>query len=584
MIPLTDEQKNAVEYPDTLCLTSCPGSGKTRTIIAKLQRCIDEVRDTPRKIACITFTNTGVNEIEARLRTYGDRDDLDICEISTIHSFCLNYVLRPYAHLIPELKPDWVVITSDDEWFNAVVDELKKKYDIKQSLTDRFDGLQRQFPDKIPTNSGLPQAAVKEFFARADAESKVTLGDIVFFATKLVHDNPFIASALASRFAWFIVDEFQDTTVNQALLLYVVFRHGRSKVFFVGDPNQSILGFAGARPGLMAEFAKRVQAKCDLHLTGNFRSSKFIVNNAELLCPSNPKMIAVGEDRDFHIPPKYVHCATPIEGVFEHFLPTLDEVGIPLGKAAILAPWWTDLLALGRELRQRQIPIIGPGARPYKRSHEFTHLSEALSAYLMTGDAEAAARVQKALLFTLSIIDEVKPRQIYRFAGRRVIFRLILEAKEILAEYEGIVEWLLHLAAACESILIEEEMLTPSHRGVLTKSAVGMLSDMKKHNVDLANMAASELGMVAVPSNCLNLMTMHKSKGSEFEAVAVICVHEGRVPYFATSHDQSEVDQSRRLLYVAATRAKKILMYFTDQKNPKNTPSRFLKTPFLGMC
>jgi DNA helicase-2/ATP-dependent DNA helicase PcrA len=584
MIPLTDEQKEAVEYPDTLCLTSCPGSGKTRTIIAKLQRCIDEVRGTPRKVACITFTNTGVNEIEARLRTYGDSDDLDICEISTIHSFCLNYVLRPYAHLLPHLKPDWVVITSDDEWFTAVVDDLKRKYAIKPSLVDRFDGLQRQFPDKIPTDSGLPQAAVKEFFQRADAESKVTLGDIVFFAAKLVSDHSFIASALASRFAWFIVDEFQDTTVAQATLLLVVFRHGRSKVFFVGDPNQSILGFAGAHPALMAKFAQLVNAKSDLHLTGNFRSSTLIVNNAELLCPSNPKMIAVGEDKDFHIAPRYVHCETSIEGVFDHFLPALDEVGIPLGKAAILAPWWTDLLALGRELRERQIPIIGPGARPYKRSHEFTHLSETLSAYLMTGDPETAAGIQKALLLTLSIIDEVKPWEIYRFDGRRIIFRLILAAKEILANYEGIREWLLLSADACERILIEEEMLTSAHRGVLTKSAAGMLSDMEKHNIDVANMAAIELGMVAVPNDCLNLITMHKSKGSEFDAVAVICVHEGRVPYFATSHIQSQVDESRRLLYVAATRAKKVLMYLTDQKNPKDKPSRFLQKPYLGMC
>jgi DNA helicase-2/ATP-dependent DNA helicase PcrA len=69
MIPLTKQQEDAVEYPDTLCLTSCPGSGKTRAIIAKVQRCLQEVRGTPRKVACITFTNTGVNEIESYLFT-----------------------------------------------------------------------------------------------------------------------------------------------------------------------------------------------------------------------------------------------------------------------------------------------------------------------------------------------------------------------------------------------------------------------------------------------------------------------------------------------------------------------------------
>lgn len=584
MIPLTDEQKAAVEHDGTLCLTSCPGSGKTRTIIAKLQRCIDEVRGTPRKIACITFTNTGVNEISSRLRTYGDGDDIDLCEISTIHAFCLNYVLRPFAHLVPHLQKDWAVITSDDDWYTALVAELTKKYDIKRSLVDRFDSLQRQFPDKLPTDSGLPQAAVVEFFQRVDAEGKVTLGDIVFFSAKLVSEHSFIASALASRFAWFIVDEFQDTTKSQATLLLIVFRQGRSKVFFVGDPNQSILGFAGGHPALMTKFAELVKAKNDCHLTGNFRSSTLVVNHAELLCPSDPKMTAVGDHKDFHIPPKYVHCSTAIEGIFDHFLPALDEVGIPLGSAAVLAPWWTDLLTLGRELRNRQIPIIGPGSRPYKRSHEFTLLSEALSAYMMSEDAESAAAIQKALFVTLSNVAEVKSWEIYRFNGRRIIFRMINEAKRILSKNEAITGWLLNSADSCERILIEEELLTPAHRGVFTKSAAGMLADMLKYDVDVPNMAATELGMIAVPKNCLNLMTMHKSKGSEFDAVAVICCHEGRVPYFATEHIPAQVDESRRLLYVAATRAKRVLMYFTDQSHYKNTPSRFLKQPYLGMC
>ncbi len=584
MIPLTDEQKAAVEYDDTLCLTSCPGSGKTRTIIAKLQRCIEEVRDSPRRIACITFTNTGVNEIESRLRTYGDGDDLDYCEISTIHSFCLNYILRPYAHLVPHLHKDWAVVTNDDDWFTAIVAELTKKYRINNSLVDRFDGLQRHYPDKLPPNSGLPDAAVAEFFERADADAKVTLGDIVFFAAKLVSDHAFIASALASRFAWFIVDEFQDTTVAQALLLLVIFRNGRSKLFCVGDPNQCILGFAGGHPELMARFAELVKAKNDYQLTGNFRSSTLIVDHAELLCPTVPKMIAVGEHKGFQIRPKYVHCVTAIEGLFDHFLPALDALEIPRGSAAVLAPWWIDLLTVGRELRKRQIPVIGPGSRPYKRAHEFTYLSEALSAYLLTQDAETAAAIQKALFLTLSNITEVKPWEIYRFNGRRIIFRLILAAKKILAEYEGIKEWLLLSADACEKILIEENLLTPASQGVFTKSAAGMLGEMQKHGVDVPNMAATELGMIAVPKDCLNLITMHKSKGSEFEAVAVICCHEGRLPYFATAHIPEQVDESRRLLYVSATRAKKLLMYFTDQSHYKNSPSRFLKEPFLGMC
>jgi DNA helicase-2/ATP-dependent DNA helicase PcrA len=150
-------------------------------------------------------------------------------------------------------------------------------------------------------------------------------------------------------------------------------------------------------------------------------------------------------------------------------------------------------------------------------------------------------------------------------------------------KYEGITEWLLLSAEACEKILIEEALLLAGHAGVFTKSADLMLADMRKYNVDVPNMAATELGMIAIPKDCMSLLTMHQSKGREFEAVAVICVHEGRVPHF-TANTPEEIDESRRLLYVAATRAKKVLMYFTDQSHHKNKPSRFLKHPYLGMC
>lgn len=333
----------------------------------------------------------------------------------------------------------------------------------------------------------------------------------------------------------------------------------------------------------MPKFAKEVNAKTDCHLTGNFRSSTLVVDHAELLCPSNPKMVAIGEHKDFHFRPKYVHCATAIDAIFDHFLPALDSFSIQLGSAAILAPWWLDLLFLGRELRKRQIPIIGPGSRPYKRSHDFTLLSESLSAYMMTQDADTAAAIQKALFMTLSNIAQVKPWEIYRFNGRRIIFRLIIASREILAKDEGINDWLVRSADACEKILIEEELLTPAHLGIFTNSATAMLADMVKNGVDVPNMAATELGMIAAPMGCMNLLTMHQSKGREFDAVAVICVHEGRVPHF-TSTTQAEIDESRRLLYVAATRAKKVLMYFTDQSHHKNTPSRFLKHPYLRMC
>ncbi|MEQ1492242.1 MAG: UvrD-helicase domain-containing protein [Terricaulis sp.] len=94
---LTDEQKRAVRCDDNLLLTACPGSGKTRVIISKVSRAIEEVRDTPRAVACITYTNAAVHEIESRLRHHiqpGDDAYYDVC---TIHSFCLNHIFARFV-------------------------------------------------------------------------------------------------------------------------------------------------------------------------------------------------------------------------------------------------------------------------------------------------------------------------------------------------------------------------------------------------------------------------------------------------------------------------------------------------------
>lgn len=582
MIPLTEEQKEAVDHPDSLALVSCPGSGKTRTIVAKLLRCIEEVRGTPRRIACITFTVAGVKEVESRMRLLSTYDDSKHCEVSTIHAFCLNNILRPHAHLLPHLNGDWEIVTSDDEWFTKLVDELARRYRIDRGAMEDFEKVQRTLPDGAPTKTRLPIRAVNEFFQRLDAERKVTLNGIVFFSAKLVDKHPFIASKLAARFAWYIVDEFQDTTVAQAILLLRIFQQKRSKMFIVGDPNQSILSVAGARPSLMEEFAAKIGARTDCKLTGNYRCSQLIVAKAELLCPTIPPMRAVGDHREFKTPPMYQHCLSPVEAIIEHFLPAMDELGISAGDAAVLAPWWTDLPPIAKELRRRGIPVVGPGSRPYRRWHEFALLAETLAAYLAVGTCEAAAAVQKALFVTLSEVTDTAVWSLYKYSGRCVVFRLINAARAALESHEGIAEWLQETASECETILIAEELLTESNRGVFVNSAIGMINDMIRNKVDVPNTPAIDLGMAAMPKNSVHLMTMHSSKGQEFDAVAVVSLHDNKVPFFGCSTDEERLEY-RRLLFVATTRARKLLMFFTDACDSRNGPSPYLGRDGLAM-
>ena len=387
---LTDEQRAAVAEPGHVCLVSCPGSGKTRVIVAKLLHCIESVRDTTRRIACITHTNAAADEIDTRLREtcFGDEDLY--YEVATIHGFALQNILRPFHHLLAELRNGFTILASDAEAYSEKAKELIRQYDLGGFAYDEFERIQRA-PDGNPSQVGtLPADLQNEWSAWLDENAYVTLNEIVYHAGRLVRSYSHIASALASRFAWILVDEFQDSSPGQILILKEIHKFGRTTFFCVGDPNQSIYRFAGASPELLMEFALHIEANTDHRLTGNFRSSANICARAERLCASDPPMRAVGEYAACPIPPTHQTVANPEEGIFGHFLPAVRELGVPLGEVGIFAAWWVSLFKLARELRRQNIPAVGPGARPYKRSHLIAHLVEPIGAYLESPESEIA--------------------------------------------------------------------------------------------------------------------------------------------------------------------------------------------------
>lgn len=98
-----------------------------------------------------------------------------------------------------------------------------------------------------------------------------------------------------------------------------------------------------------------------------------------------------------------------------------------------------------------------------------------------------------------------------------------------------------------------------------------MRDDMDRNGVDTANLTVEDLGIFAHPDKSLKLLTMHRAKGREFDAVALVDMHDRRIP-----HPAGSIDEARRLLYVAITRPRRLLYYITDTENWQNTPTRFL--------
>jgi DNA helicase-2/ATP-dependent DNA helicase PcrA len=238
----------------------------------------------------------------------------------------------------------------------------------------------------------------------------------------------------------------------------------RTQFLLVGDPCQSIFGFAGARPDLADEFAIRIGARTDLNLSGNFRSSPAIIGHANLLYPRTPVMTPVGPAKKFTEMPEWKQGESAFEVITDYFLPAIEALGIPIGEAAILAPTWFSLFHLGRRLRDYGISIVGPGARPYKRNRQFAPLPEQVCGYMMEPRPEAIAGIERTPFNTILDVTGRASFDIFSYPGRVTVFRLLYKAQELHAAHLGAIEWLEAAANTFAAILIDAEYLNRRSR------------------------------------------------------------------------------------------------------------------------
>ena len=579
---LTDEQRKAVKHNEHTLLTACPGSGKTRSLAAKLINCLEEIRGTPRRIACITYTNPAVYEIEDRLKTYGSAGDEDSCDISTVHSFCLTNILQNFYWHIPEYRNGFKVLPPDSERYHEIVDAVCGEYGIPQQLRASFENIARE-PDGSPVEmQDIDSDAIRAFWGILLKEGYIDFSNIIYYTYRIMTEHPEITDAIACRYAWILVDEFQDTSALQVEILKLIADKKITKFFLVGDPHQSIYGFAGARRELMDDFATHLRAERGFKLLTNFRSSKPIIGHAEKLCPREPSMTAGGKSAHFTEEPRYIHCANAFDAITDYFLPALDEMKISYGESAILAPWWVKLLQVGRQLRDYGVPIIGPGARPYKRNHLFALLAEQVCAYIEQRDPKIFYNIERELFLLISNATGSANLRVYSYHGRVVVMKLIRCGTELKEKCGNGVVWLEEASQKFSEILMADDFITTAGSELIKESVAGMELDMKNNGVDTENLGISDLGMFANSDKSMKLLTMHRAKGREFDAVAIIDLHNGRVPHFSATTDEA-VDESRRLLYVSITRARRLLMYITDEESRRNTPSRFLGPEGLNL-
>ncbi|MBB4231021.1 ATP-dependent helicase [Rhizobium mongolense] len=577
---LTPQQREAVEHSGNLLLKACPGSGKTRTIVARLIQEVDALRGTPFSAACITYTNAAVSEIDIRAAAYLSPDDSRNYTVSTIHAFCLHQVLRPFASRVAGFRGSMKVLTSDNPVFTEIAEKSAEKvgrYDLTFQEYERFGqiGLNAagQFIGSALEDDMIAKAA-PHFVSYCQAAGYIDFASILYRTYCLLRDDASIANSVATKFRSFLIDEFQDTTEIQVEILRLLHAQSKSTFFLVGDPSQSIFGFAGARPELIDPFADEIGARRDLSLSWNFRSSPAIVVHGERLFPRVPAMTSEGESR---------HCAEPVhlvsgkksfDAIVEDFIPAINRMKLRLGRSAVLAKSWNALYPISRALREYGIPIVGPGARPYRRSRLFATVAEQLGGAVIDGPKFNVRQIERAVFHALQEITGESRFDVFSYEGRRTISALVRTANDLATELDGVV-WLREMSAAAGTLLARDSWIGPRDVNRFASSVDEMIADMRHNKIDVDNISIEDLGMFASPEKALRLMTIHESKGREFEAVAVIGVREGTMPFYKAK-TASEIEAEKRQFYVSVTRAEKLLMYMYEPDYFGNPPSRFL--------
>jgi len=263
-----------------------PGSGKTKTLIVKIARLLIETVREPRGLACITYNAECARELKARLERLGIFESDNIF-IGTVHSFCLKKVVMPYAALARiELPRDLrVALPSEQEALFARAVALEISADEPPSRWRTLAEEYRRTHLNRQTAEWQEDEQLAALVARYEGllrqRGMIDFEDMVLIGLQLIESRRWVRRALRARFPVIVVDEYQDLGVALHRIVGSLCFRGGSRLFAVGDPDQSIYGFTGARPELLRELANSPLVE-SVRLPFNYRSGPTIVRASEI--------------------------------------------------------------------------------------------------------------------------------------------------------------------------------------------------------------------------------------------------------------------------------------------------------------
>jgi len=547
-------QWKAYESQGNCVILAGPGSGKTKTLTIKMARMLAEDVRPPRGIACITYNNQCARELRRRLGALGIEDGRRAA-IGTLHSFCLQHIVLPYARIagIPVPDPLNVATTEErDKYWAAAVEKICGTNEKPHDWMFRCDHYRRTHldRDKPEWRGDYEEAAkvIEDYERRLVQHGLVDFETMVLWGLQLVERHGWVRKALRARFPVLVVDEYQDLGhALHRIVLCLCFTAGM-RLVAVGDPDQSIYGFTGAEPALLQDLAKRNGVE-PVQLQLNYRCGSTIIRASE---------VALGEDRgfksgvdevgtlDIHHRPQGVDdqagfiCDTIIPDAMKR------REGRQMGDIAILyrSQYDGNEIAKAVEARGWDFIRIDQG-NPYPRSPVIFWLEDC-AAWCGGGWESGEPRLSDLVRSWQNFNETVTAD-----AGHRALQRDLVKFLHSHRESDQPLRaWLSDFRAEClDSYLAREPRLRDD------VIAVAKLAEVCAADARLARFTVSAFGGQGGAGTHLNLMTLHSAKGLEFDVVILPFLEEGILPNYRSNTD-AKLREDRRLFYVGLTRAR----------------------------
>ena len=599
-----EAQAQAIQHTDGPCLVLAgPGSGKTLTIVNRVKYLIEKQRVRPEEILVVTFTRFAAAEMKSRLCLVMGKRDLPVT-VGTFHG--IYYGILKWAYRMNQEN-----ILSETEKYQILRGVINKErmeiFDEEDFIQDIAAEIGKVKNNRIPLEEFVSEKCSADAFRNIYRNyeqhrkelKKIDFDDMLVLCYELFQSRPDVLAQWQKKFSYVLIDEFQD--INR--IQYDVIRmlaQPENNLFVVGDDDQAIYGFRGADSELMLGFGKDFPDAKQILLGMNYRSTANIVQNSLKLIENNVERYSkkLEANREGGSCLHIQEVKDPVEEA-EYVLEEIQkckENGIKEEEIAILFRVHTDARAVVEAMVERKIPFqmkehlpniyehfiakdimayfrLATGAR---HRQDFLQIMNRPKRYLGR-DSVAGAKVSfedmrkfycdkdwmidriDQFEWDVKMLMKMAPYAAIQYIRKWIGYDDFLkeyafthqinrsDLNEVLAEIEeaakafsSVEEWFAHVEEYTETLKVKEKERNRPRPGV-------------------------------------RLMTIHASKGLEFKQVFLIAANEGRIPYQKAKTDK-EIEEERRLFYVAMTRAKDFLkICYVKIKNGKEvTPSRFV--------